>query len=424
MRREHAARERLERDGIAGIAHDPQRGHHVLDDVVLDQRAATRQPAGNPRSDETSLEVLAELVPSVQNRVVAPLQAGRRAVGEDVVEQPRGLFLLVAEGECAHVVRRLLIGAELLFEQLWIVRQDPPGGLEDLARAAAILVEHDGPVDRILAAEPHQDVGVRPRPGEDRLLVVADREEVAVRRRQALQEIVLDRVHVLELVHQQIVPACGDGIGNVAVGAQELLGLADEVVEVQHVAVREPGGVLAIQARVVSRQLVIPLLDAVPAEPVQERAPLLLRHVQPAKDGLLVLLVGHPEALPQARGLGVLAQQRQAERVDRASRDGLGTLPQRVLQPDGNLFGRSIRERDRADALGRHVEGVDQVIDPGDEAERLPRAGSRDHEHRAERRFNREALLGEGVEGHAWNLGRPHRRGPTDPGREPGDHGE
>src|SRR5881409_1257135 len=88
MRREHAARERLERDGVARIAHDSQGGDHVLDDVVLDQRAAARQPAGNPRSDEASLEVLAELVPSVQNRVVAPLQAGRRAVGNDVVEQP------------------------------------------------------------------------------------------------------------------------------------------------------------------------------------------------------------------------------------------------------------------------------------------------------------------------------------------------
>src|SRR6266480_5609620 len=140
MRREYAARERLERDGIPGIAHDPQGRDHVLDDVVLDQRAAARQPAGNPGSDEASLEVLAELVPSVQNGVVAPRQAGRRAVGKDVVEQPRGLFLLVAEGECADFVRRLLIGAELLFEQLWIVRQHPPGGLEDLARAAAILV--------------------------------------------------------------------------------------------------------------------------------------------------------------------------------------------------------------------------------------------------------------------------------------------
>src|SRR2546422_3823659 len=67
MRREHAARERLKRDGVAGIAHDSQGGDHVLDDVVLDQRAATRQPAGNPRADETSLEVLADFVAAVRS---------------------------------------------------------------------------------------------------------------------------------------------------------------------------------------------------------------------------------------------------------------------------------------------------------------------------------------------------------------------
>src|SRR2546429_8024993 len=58
MRGEHAARERLERDRVVGIAHDAQPGDHVLDAVVLDQRAAARQPAGNPRSQQSSLEVL------------------------------------------------------------------------------------------------------------------------------------------------------------------------------------------------------------------------------------------------------------------------------------------------------------------------------------------------------------------------------
>src|SRR6266705_6893349 len=118
MRREHAARERLERDGVAGIAHDSQGGDHVLDDVVLDQRAAARQPAGNPRADEASLEVLADLVPAVQNRIVAPSQAGHRAVGEDVLEQPRGFLFLISEAERAYLVRRLLLRAELLCEQL------------------------------------------------------------------------------------------------------------------------------------------------------------------------------------------------------------------------------------------------------------------------------------------------------------------
>src|SRR5438270_5224660 len=116
MRGEHAARERLERDRVVGIAHDAQPGDHVLDDVVLDQRAAARQPAGNPRSQQSSLEVLAELVPAVEDRVRAPSQTGRRAVAAEVLEQPGGFFRFVAECEGAYLVWRFLFGAKLLLE--------------------------------------------------------------------------------------------------------------------------------------------------------------------------------------------------------------------------------------------------------------------------------------------------------------------
>src|SRR5207244_9849166 len=46
------------------------------------------------------------------------------------------------------------------------------------------------------------------------------------------------------------------------------------------------------------------------------------------------------------------------------------------------------------------------MVDPGDEAERLPGAGSRHHEDGTERRFDGEALLGKRVEIHARNLDR------------------
>ena len=46
------------------------------------------------------------------------------------------------------------------------------------------------------------------------------------------------------------------------------------------------------------------------------------------------------------------------------------------------------------------------MVDPGDEAERLPGAGSRDHEDGTERRFDGEALLGKRVVIQARNLDR------------------
>jgi len=140
-------------------------------------------------------------VPAVEHRVVAPSQTGGRAVAPEVVEQPGSFFCFVTERECPDLVGRFPVGAELLLEQLGVVREHAPRGLEDLARAAAVLVQDDGSLDAVVTGEPHQDVRVRPRPGEDRLLVVADRKQVVVRRREALQEVVLDRVHVLELVH-------------------------------------------------------------------------------------------------------------------------------------------------------------------------------------------------------------------------------
>src|SRR5207249_586518 len=149
-------------------------------------------------------------------------------------------------------------------------------------------------------------------------------------------------------------------------------------------------------------------LDPVRAEAVQQRAPLLQRHAQPAQDDLLILLVGYPEPLAQARRLGVLAQQGQAQRVDRAPRDAVRAIPQGVLQPDRNLLGRPVRERDRADALRRDAKRADEMVDAGDEAERLPGAGSRHHEDGAEGCCNGAALLGQGVELHA---GESRRRG-------------
>src|SRR5881394_2839248 len=211
-----------------------------------------------------------------------------------------------------------------------------------------------------------------------------------------------------------MIPAGGDRVGDVAPGAQQPLGFCDEVVEVQHVAVRQPHGVFAVQARVLRRQPVI--LDAVAAEPVQERPALLERHVEPAQNHLLVLLVGDAEPLAQARRLGVLAQQGEAQRVDRPARDHVGADSQRVLQPDGDFLRRPIRERDRADALGRHAARFDELVDPGDETEGLARARARDHEHGARRRFNGEPLPRERIEGHARNLpisyiAHPHSRG-------------
>ena len=108
--------------------------------------------------------------------------------------------------------------------------------------------------------------------------------------------------------------------------------LGDQVVEVHHVAAREPRGVRTEQPHVVGGQLVV--VSAVAAEPVQQRPAMTLRHAEPPQDELLVEFVRHPEPLTQTHSLSVLAQQCKTERVDRAAGDRLGAVAQRVFQPN------------------------------------------------------------------------------------------
>ena len=221
----------------------------------------------------------------------------------EIGEQPVRFLVLVAKRLHADGVRRFDIGRELLVEQPWILGEHAPRGLEDLPRAPAVLVEDDR-LDLEVAAEPFEHHGIGAGPGEDRLLVIADRVEVAVRRGEPLQEIVLDRVHVLEFVHQEIVPPPRNLLGHRV--AQQPLGLHDEIVEVHHVAVREPACVFAIEPRFIGLERI--LLEAVTAEPAQHPTPPLDGHAQTVQDHVLIRLVGDTKAALQACRLGKLAQ--------------------------------------------------------------------------------------------------------------------
>ena len=85
--------------------------------------------------------------------------------------------------------------------------------------------------------------------------------------------------------------------------------------------------------------------------------------------------------------------------MDRAPRDRVRALAQRVFQPGGNFLGGAIGERDGANAVRIDAAG-DEVLDSGDEAEGLAGAGTRDDEDRAHRRFDGAALVGKGGERH------------------------
>ena len=265
--------------------------------------------------------------------------------------------------------------------------EDPSSSLEDLARAAAVFVEYDRLGDVVVPAEANQHVRVRAGPCEDRLLVVTDREDIAVRRGEALEQVVLHVVHVLEFIDEHVVPAVCDPVG-------EWLRLHDEIVEVHHVAMGEPARVFREEPRVVGGQPVA--LKAVPAEEVEQLPAPIGRHSQPAQDDTLIRVIGHAEALPQARGLGVFTQECQTKGVNGAARDCFGLGAEGVLEPGRDLARCTVGECNGTDPVRIESAG-DEMLDPRDEAIGLARPGARDDEDWAEWRFDCETLLGEGL---------------------------
>src|SRR5918999_3735750 len=124
---------------------------------------------------------------------------------------------------------------DLFVEQSGIVLDQASRPVEDVNRAPPVDVEHDRFAHAKVFAELADDLGVRARPREDGLLVVADAENIAMGMRQALNDAVLHWIQVLKLVHQYVVPAAAQLGGRGFVGSQQLLGKSNQIVKIRQV---------------------------------------------------------------------------------------------------------------------------------------------------------------------------------------------
>ena len=308
---------------------------------------------------------------------------------------------------------RLAIGLELLLEQRRVLRDEPPRHLEDLPRAAPVPVEHDRLGDVEVGAEAVEDGGVGAGPGEDGLLVVADREAVAVLCGQAGHDFVLGQAQVLELVHQDAVPAGPELRARLGIAADQLAGEPDQVVVVHQVAGAERLAIGAEQLEVARRERDV--LQPVAAEQGEQLTDPLAPHPEPAEEAGLVVLVRDAEPTAKPGRCRILAQDRETERVERAAGDLLGGGAECDAEPFGDLVGGLGGKGDGADAPRLEPVPADEVLDAGDEAERL--AGSRpgDDQHRAGRGFDGAELGGRRREGHGCckiSVGERHRQHP------------
>ena len=313
----------------------------------------------------------------IEQRVLSPLQAGDLPVAPEVLQQPDRLPRFVGEGVGSDAVLRLPVGLDLLVEQPRIAGDDLARGLEDLPGAAPVLVEHDL-ADREVVAEALEDAGVGAGPGVDGLLVVAHGEAVPVGGAEAGDHLVLRQAQVLELIHQQRVPPAADLGRGVGVGAQQLAGQRDEVVVVEQVAQAERRAVVLEVLPVALGERVV--LQLVAAEEPEELRLALGADAEPAEDPLLVVLVGEAEAAAQLHQGGVLAEQREAEGVERAAVDLVGGSADLAAEPGGDLVGGLVGEGEGADPLRLDLQDLDEIGDPPDQAVGLTGAGAGDYQ--------------------------------------------
>ena len=301
-------------------------------------------------------------------------------------------------------------------------------------RRAVVLLQAEGLGAREVLVEVQHVLDPCAAPGVDGLVVVAHGEDVAVAAREQLDQQQLQRVGVLELVHQHVTEALGVLVAHLLVLFQQVHRAQDQVVEVQ--------GVAAAQGRlVVLEELGVLLLD--------EGAGLLgrLRRrgvvVLPAADhrpggvgrellGVDVALAHHAleqahavvgvedgEARLDAHRLAVAAQDLQAGGVEGADPEGGPALAHGPAHPLAHLAGGPVGEGEGQDPARVHAALAQQPGDAGGQDPGLAAAGAGDHQHRSLGRGHRAALgvveVGSGCRSRLLRHG-PGRPPPATPG--------
>ena len=155
------------------------------------------------------------------------------AIGPPDVSDPAG-----DPGCLGFVVGVLLydrIGARVPIGQHRVLSDEHRGGrAQDLGGAPVVLPQFDLGGARKVGGEAVQVVGVGAVPAVDGLVLVTDHAEVGSTVQPGVQELELQRVHVLELVDVEVAEPPALGVCEPTVGGHGATALVEQVVEVDH----------------------------------------------------------------------------------------------------------------------------------------------------------------------------------------------
>lgn len=280
-------------------------------------------------------------------------------------------------------------------ENGFVDRHQPARDVDNCSRAPVIVlqVDHALGLERKIFLEAQKDFWIRAGPGINRLLVVADREDVTVIAGELTNDSVLDRIQILELVHEHSVVSRPNLLRD-GIHPEQLCCFEDEAVEISDVLLRHHPAITVVVLLVATPQW--GSAKAITRESVQKIVVKTARSPQAAQHRLLVLFVGDAESYLQSDVLTELAQQLGAETMNSAAPHALDTITKLALETVGDLASSLVREREDTDPGGIDSYVIDEETDPLDQAKRLPSAGPRKQKQRPGLGFDCRALISGG----------------------------
>ena len=376
-------------------------GEHVLDLAAVEETLPADHAVGDALGPQPFLEEARLLVGAEQDREILPRPPRGERGPLDLADHELRLGGVARQGDQADLVLARQPAPERLAAPPQVVPDDAVGGVQDGRGAAVILLEADDL--RVLeeALEREQVLDLGPAPPVDALVVVAHHADVAGGPHEVAQQVHLQAVGVLELVHQDVVELVAPVRPHVGVIADDLHGEDEEVVEIDRVHRLLLGLVVAghgdQQFIVLLAQGLALVLGHADAGDEAARIGLLVEPAAPhqdAADQRALLALGVDREVPLvAEAVDRLAEDADAERMERAQgKLRPGSARHHAADALAHLVGGLVGEGDGQDVLGRHSL-VQHVRDPRREHAGLAGARPRQHQHRPMQGQHRLALL-------------------------------
>ena len=380
---------------VVPVGDQAQVGQRVLDLGALEEPQAAIHAVGDAGGQQRLFEDSGLRVGPVQHRrLVAPMSACQ--IFADSVDDEVRFVVFVERGIERDRVPGLAFGPQVFPQPHRIVGNDGIGGVQYVAGGAVILLQADHTSAGEVALETLKMLHPRPAPAKDGLIVVAHHERRVRQSGQESHRPVLDRVGVLEFIHQDMPEPPLVLFPQLRSLLEQFQRAQQQFAEIHHRRRRAHLFVACVEVDELPALCPALVVDSCGAQPLvllatDEPLNLPRRYLlfvdaetlqQSPDQAQLVFRVDDLEALRQPGLAPVDPQQPMRQAVKGADPEVAGRESQQVLDPMTHFPGRLVGEGDREEMLRHDVLDDDQPGDAVHEYAGLAAAGSGQHQHR------------------------------------------